>query len=172
MSVSPAASFGSHFFFCASVPPRMIGNDPSALTAKRTPTPPHVRASSSTVMQRFRIRSPPAPPYSSGIQTLKIPAFASAFWISHGYSWSRSCFAATGRTSFSARSRTLYFQSRFCLVSSPSTIPPSLGRDRGRHRLRPGHESGLALEQLVDPLLLEQGVQLRIDPALRLLVVE
>jgi len=30
---SPAASLGSHFFFCSSVPPRMIGNVPSPQAA-------------------------------------------------------------------------------------------------------------------------------------------
>src|SRR5688572_23715003 len=176
MSVSPAASLGSHLRFCSSVPPRMIGNEPSALTAKRTPTPPHARASSSTVMQRLRIRSPPAPPYSCGIHTLKMPALASSFWTSHGYSWARSCFAAIGRTTFSAISRTLYFHSRFSLLSNPSTLPPILdsrfsildfrtrSRNWSRREFRAGHETGLAFKQLVDALVLEEGVQLGIDP--------
>jgi hypothetical protein len=38
--ISPAASFGSHFFFCASVPPRRIS---SAAISERVPSEPSPR---------------------------------------------------------------------------------------------------------------------------------
>ena len=39
----PEAISGRYLRFCASVPERMIGNEPSALTAYMTPMPPHAR---------------------------------------------------------------------------------------------------------------------------------
>ena len=64
--LSPLAIGGRYFCFCSSVPPRMIGNEPSALTAKATPTPPQARDSCSTI--RHRLRTPASwPPYSLGI---------------------------------------------------------------------------------------------------------
>ncbi len=109
MSFSPFAMRGSQRCFCSSVPPTRIGKEPRAFTAKPTPMPPHARESSSTTMQRLSRRWPPAPPYSSGIQTLSSPSAARRFVTSRGYSWIRSCFQAAGRTtssaSFRARSR-------------------------------------------------------------------
>ena len=35
---SPEATWGNHSFFCSSVPPRIMGKDPRAFTAKATPT--------------------------------------------------------------------------------------------------------------------------------------
>src|SRR5437762_1151804 len=140
----------------------MIGKEPRALTAKRTPTPPQARESSSTTMQRFRMRSPPAPPYSFGIQTLKRPSFAMAFWSSQGYSWARSYFAATGRTDSSATLRARRRHSRFSGLSKPSMADSLLGR--GDLRLRGAfHEARLLHEQVVGLAFLEELPEILVE---------
>src|SRR5262245_11091902 len=85
----PEAMSGRYFRFCSSVPASSSGNEPSAFTANRTPTPPHARESSSTTRQRSST-PPPPPPYSFGTQQPIRPAAQSCSLISHGYSCTRS----------------------------------------------------------------------------------
>src|SRR5688572_27789077 len=73
----PLAMSGRYLRFCSSVPASSSGNEPSALTAKSTPTPGHARESSSTTRHRSST-PPPPPPYSLGIHTPMRPEAHSA----------------------------------------------------------------------------------------------
>src|SRR5687767_3728882 len=85
----PAAMSGRYLRFCSSVPASSSGKDPSAFTAKSTPTPPQARDSSSTTRHRSST-PPPPPPYSLGIHTPMSPEVHRSSLISQGYSWTRS----------------------------------------------------------------------------------
>ncbi len=121
MNFLPVATSRKNVFFCSSLPPIMIGNEPSALTAYPTPTPPQALLNSSTTRQSSNTPYP-APPYSLGIQTPIKPYSMIFFMISVGYSPVRSNSAACGRTYFPATSRARCLSSRCSGVNNSSMI--------------------------------------------------
>ena len=123
-----AAIFGSQRRFCSSVPPRMIGKEPRALTAKATPKPESAVASSSVTRHRARMPAP-CPPYSTGMKVRKSPALATARAASQLYSCSLSYLAAPGRTCFSAISRASWASS--LALSENTTFCMGMGSIRG-----------------------------------------
>ena len=103
----PLARSGMYFRFWASVPASQIVPMHSELWAAMISAwEPHTRAISSMPMARARASSP-APSYSVGIATPRKPRPAIFATVAFGNSPVLSTWAATGRTSFSAKSRTV-----------------------------------------------------------------
>ena len=113
---SPFATLGRYFLFCSSVPPTMIGMEPSALTAKATPNDGSAFENSSTINARARMPSS-VPPYSFGIQTPSMPASQAAANASSLKLSSLSCLSAFGSRCSMAISLALAFQASCASVN-------------------------------------------------------
>ena len=117
-SVSPATRSGSQACFCSSVPKVRIGLIPSPTAASSVmPIDWSTRPISSIARHRL-VKSPSAPPYSSGAVSPKSPSRPIFCTTSTGKWCSRSQVAANGAISFSAKSRTLR---RNCSCSGDSS---------------------------------------------------
>jgi hypothetical protein len=120
-SARPATSSGSHRCFCSSVPNRRIGLIPNPTPADSVmPRDWSARPISSTATHRL-VKSPPAPPYSSGTTRPNRPRSPITGISSTGKRCCSSQAAAFGATSDSAKSRTTVRKSSCSRESSKLT---------------------------------------------------
>ena len=117
-SVRPLTRSGSQVCFCSSLPKVRIGLMPSPTAASRVmPIDWSTRPISSIATQRL-VKSPSAPPYSSGAVRPNRPSWPIFCTTSTGKWCSRSHVPAWGAISFSAKSRTVR---RNCSCSGDSS---------------------------------------------------
>src|SRR5437588_4421542 len=105
---SPLESLGRYARFCSSVPCSQIGTAPMQMCAPSDNSKPESRPPSSNPSSAMQVvtMSAPWPPYSSGIGRPAKPNSPTARHTSGSQRPSRSRASASGRTTFSAKSRT------------------------------------------------------------------